>query len=136
MKIVSRPASRWPAIPSGVVLFVVLWALVVFLTHLYTHYMGAKIDTCLFHRLTGYSCPTCGTTRGVMALARGAWQEAFAWNPMTMTGGAVLALGVIGRAITGRALVFQLVPLEKRILTVLGLLALGLNWAWLIYSHP
>ncbi len=55
---------------------------------------------------------------------------------MTMTGGAVLALGVIGRAITGRALVFQLVPLEKRILTVLGLLALGLNWAWLIYSHP
>jgi len=136
MKIASRPASRWPSVPLGIVLFVVLWALVVFLTHVYTHYTGAKLDTCLFHRVTGYSCPTCGTTRGLLALARGAWKEALAWNPMTMIGGAVLTLGVLGRMITARTLTFQLEPLEKRVLMILGLLVLGVNWVWLIYSHP
>lgn len=136
MKIIPRPASRWPRIPLGIVGFVVLWALVVVVARLYTHYTGSRLDLCLFHRLTGYSCPTCGTTRGVLALAQGEWQQSFAWNPLTMTGAVLGSLALLGRALSARTLEFQFTAMENRILVALGLLVMGLNWAWLIHSHP
>ena len=136
MKIVPRSVPRWPRIPFGIIGFVVLWALVVAVTHLYTVYTGLGLDTCLFHRLTGYSCPTCGTTRGLLAMARGAWQESFAWNPLTMTTAVIGSLAVTGRVLSARTLEFQFTRLEKRVLIILGLGLLGLNWAWLIHSHP
>jgi hypothetical protein len=46
------------------------------------------------------------------------------------------SLAVLGRLVTSKTLAFQLTSLEKRILAILGLSALTLNWAWLIYSHP
>ncbi len=136
MKIIPRSVSRWPRIPLGIVGFVALWALVVIVARLSTYYTGASLDTCLFHRLTGYSCPTCGSTRGLLAMTRGAWKESLAWNPMTMTGAVVGSMVILGRAITAKTLEFQFTRLEKRILVILGLVILGINWAWLIYSHP
>jgi len=32
---------------------------------------------CLFLRLTGFPCPTCGWTRGFVSMAHGDWQSAF-----------------------------------------------------------
>jgi hypothetical protein len=136
MKIIPRAVPRLPRIPLGILGFVVLWALVVILSRLFTYYTGSSLDTCLFHRLTGYSCPTCGTTRGLLAMAHGAWRESFAWNPLTMTGTVFASMAVMGRAITAKTLEFRLTPVEQRILIILGLLAMGINWAWLIYSHP
>jgi hypothetical protein len=136
MKIVSRPVPRWPRIPLGIMGFAGLWALVVIVTQVFKHYTGADLDTCLFHRLTGYSCPTCGTTRGLLALARGAWRESLAWNPMTMTGAVIGSMAVLSRVLTARTVEFQFTPREKRALIIAGLVLLGVNWAWLIYSHP
>jgi hypothetical protein len=136
MKIIPRPVPRWPRIPLGIFGFVALWALVVIATRLVSYYGGSDLDTCLFHRWTGYSCPTCGTTRGLLAMARGAWRESFAWNPLTMTGAMLGSLVLLGRAVTARTLEFQLTLLEKRVLLILGLVILGINWAWLIHSHP
>ena len=113
-----------------------LWALVVIAGRVFTHYTGSQVDMCLFHRLTGYSCPTCGTTRGLLAMARGAWKESFAWNPLTMTGAVIGSMAVMGRMITARTLEFQFTSLEKRLLVIIGLVVMGLNWAWLIHSHP
>ena len=131
-----RPITRWPRISLGVAGFLALWALVVILARLYANYTGSDLDTCLFHRLTGYSCPTCGTTRGLLAVAHGAWKEALAWNPLTMVGAMIAIMAIAGRVITAKTLEFQFTPLEKRILVALGLVILGLNWAWLIHSHP
>lgn len=136
MRIIVRPATRWPRILPGLAGFVVLWALVVVCARLYEHHTGSRLDLCLFHRLTGYSCPTCGTTRGLLAMARGDWGQSFAWNPLTMTGGVIGSMAVLGRAITARTLELQLTAVENRILLILGLVLLGLNWAWLIHSHP
>lgn len=69
-------------------------------------------------------------------MARGAWRESFAWNPLTMTGTVAGALAVIGRALTARTLAFEFTPVEKRVLLGIGLGILGINWAWLICSHP
>jgi hypothetical protein len=136
MRIVPKPATRWPRFPLGIAVFVVVWALTVAGSRLLAHYTGTRLDLCLFHRATGYSCPTCGTTRGLLALAHGAWREGFAWNPLTMSGALLGSLAVLGRAITARTLEIELTPLEKRVALFLGLALLCINWAWLLRSHP
>jgi len=136
MRVVPKPVARWPRIPLGIAVFVVVWGLVVVASRLLAHHTGIAPDLCLFHRVTGYSCPTCGTTRGLLALAHGSWREGFAWNPLTMTGAMLGSLAILGRAVTARTLEVQWTVPEKRIALALGLAVLGLNWAWLIYSHP
>lgn len=135
MKIVPRSVSRWPKVPLWAIGFVVLWALVVVAARLVTAYTGSDLDTCLFHRFTGYPCPTCGTTRGLLAFGRGAWRAALLWNPMTMVGFVVGGLITLGRLVTARTLEFQLETWERRVLMSLGLVLLALNWAWLIHSQ-
>ncbi len=44
------------------------------------------LPPCTFHRLTGHPCLTCGTTRLLLALARGHVGEALAWNPLVAAG--------------------------------------------------
>jgi hypothetical protein len=135
MKISLRPASRWPVVPLWAVGFVVLWASVVILARVVAWRTGARLDLCLFHRLTGHPCPTCGTTRGLLAMARGAWRESFAWNPLTMMGAVIGSLAVAGRVVTAKTLEFQLTSRERRLLLTVGLVLLGINWIWLIYSQ-
>lgn len=36
---------------------------------------------CPIKQATGWACPTCGLTRGVLALGQGAWREALHWYP-------------------------------------------------------
>jgi Protein of unknown function (DUF2752) len=38
-------------------------------------------DVCLWHRLTGYRCLTCGLTRSVCHAIRGDWAASFAYHP-------------------------------------------------------
>lgn len=135
MRIEIRPISRWPRVPLWVIGFIALWAAVALAARGVGWYTGTELDTCLFHRLTGHPCPTCGTTRGVLALARGAWREAFLWNPLVMTGAAAGFLALTGRAMAARTLEITCSPRERRYLVFLGLLALALNWAWLIHSQ-
>jgi hypothetical protein len=39
-------------------------------------------DICLWHRLTGYRCLTCGLTRSVCHALRGDWAGSFAYHPL------------------------------------------------------
>ena len=47
---------------------------------------------CALRRATGLACPTCGVTRALALLARGAWRESLALHPWA----AALALQVWG----------------------------------------
>jgi len=49
---------------------------------------AAGPDLCLFHRLTGLSCPGCGLTRATALLVRGRLVESLALHP----GAALIAL--------------------------------------------
>lgn len=42
------------------------------------------LPPCPLHTWTGWHCPGCGSTRAVLALARGDWREAWAMNPLLM----------------------------------------------------
>jgi Protein of unknown function (DUF2752) len=79
---------------------------------------------CLFHSLTGLSCPGCGSLRAIHNLLHGHWTAAFHYNPLLIALLPVLA-GVLTsylcRLITGR----EPFPVFKRpfwIWVLLGLL--------------
>lgn len=47
---------------------------------------GFPTPPCPLHALTGIPCPTCGTTRGLVALFHGDMRTATAFNPLIMAG--------------------------------------------------
>lgn len=49
---------------------------------------GEATSVCLIRYVTNIPCPSCGSTRSVIALVNGHWFEAFYWNPI----GLLLAL--------------------------------------------
>ncbi len=50
---------------------------------------------CMFHALTGWHCPGCGTSRALHALLHGQFGEAFARNPLLFFLLPILAFGVM-----------------------------------------
>lgn len=69
-------------------------------------FQAAGWQICLFHRLTGLPCPTCGATRAAFALLRGDWAGAWGWHPpaaLLLPGLALyLAVGTISWVAYGR----------------------------------
>lgn len=99
------------------------------------HVSGVQV--CLFHRLTGLPCLTCGSTRALAALASGDVAGAFSRQPLAVA--VTIALGAVFAAYTfclfaARRHVFvRLEPSEWR---VAGLALAGLallNWVYLAW---
>lgn len=44
--------------------------------------MGKPIEVCLIKRFTNIPCPSCGSTRSILSLTKGNFNEAFSINPM------------------------------------------------------
>lgn len=104
----------------------------------YGRRLVAFLPPCPFRQLTGVPCPTCGTTRALLALSQGQLGNAFVHNPLT-TGFVVLA-GLVAVAwalahVCGVGLPQAFASLEKhwpwwlRVGVVAAFLA---NWAWVI----
>lgn len=97
--------------------------------------VAGRLPGCLFRGLAGLPCPTCGTTRAVLALVRLEPVEAMTLNPLAtlavlgLVGGGLLA-GVAAAA--GRPLGLPPLrgPLRLLRLSVVG--AALANWAYLI----
>jgi len=91
------------------------------------------VPPCLFRSMTGLPCPTCGSTRAVLALARLDLAGAVALNPLAAAGALVfLAGGLIAAiaALAGRPLrePQRYSPVAR--LALLG--AVAANWVWLL----
>jgi hypothetical protein len=55
--------------------------------------LASMAPRCVLHQLTGIPCPTCGTTRAALALARGDLVAALMLNPLVSL---VLVVGLVG----------------------------------------
>ena len=127
--------SRWPRPPAWAAALAGLWLLLVLAGVLLEWDRGAGMETCLVHRLTGHPCPTCGSTRVVVAFARGAWPEAFRLNPLVALGLLLGGLWLAVRLATGRTPRVALSPRERSWLLVAGVAALLANWAWVLRAQ-
>jgi hypothetical protein len=96
--------------------------------------LAAALPGCRFKQWLGIPCPTCGTTRAALALARLDLVEAFVHYPLAtvawilLVGGGMVA-GVAALAGYGVPEMPRRIPVTVRIALVVVLLA---NWAYLI----
>ncbi len=93
---------------------------------------------CVFKVMTGMPCPTCGSTRAVILLSQGNILSAFRMNPATS---AVFVAALVAFLCRITALAFNLPGMriglsdhEKNLVRVSAVLALLLNWGYLITS--
>ena len=106
----------------GLVLILCVVGVVAFVAH------SAGMLFCLFRKMTGFSCPCCGTTRACLAVLRGDFVGALTHNPLAV---AVIVLGpFIVWLRTQRKTWPRFVVITA---TVLGWVAFWLNWAYLLF---
>lgn len=126
-----RRLPRWPV---WAVATVVIWAAVMTGATVLHHLTGRGGSLCLFHRLTGVPCPTCGLTRGLLALCQGRWFTPWTLNPLLFTLLAIYGAILLFRVVTGYTIRFH--ATRRQTDTAWGLLILAIlaNWGYLIYA--
>jgi hypothetical protein len=97
-------------------------------------WLAPVAPACPFHAFTGLPCPGCGTTRAVLALARGDVAGAIGWNPLAalalLAGLAACALAPAWVALRGPLPVLApALPARARAALVLAFL---FNWSYLV----
>lgn len=98
--------------------------------------VGLPWPACVFHQLTGLPCLTCGMTRCAMQFFHGHFLAALKWNPLVFA----LLCGVIAFDVYALLVLVTRTPrlriascqAEKRYARAIIVLALALNWAYLI----
>jgi len=93
---------------------------------------GRPVELCLFKRLTGYPCPTCGSTRGMLHILQGDLAGAWTFNPLLFTVLAAAAALLAVRLAFGRTVRIRMTRGEQRIAWIVGIALLLLNWAYVI----
>lgn len=100
---------------------------------------GKPVPLCMFKRITGYPCATCGSTRAVMATARGDIVGAFALNPLVMTvlvGGPVVVIWRVmaarRRARLGLPVVYWS-PAQRIVAWIVAIGLLAANWGYVVW---
>lgn len=86
---------RRPPWPGWAILLVAVWLVLGGTALLLGATTGRAVQLCMFKHLTGCPCPTCGFTRGTIALFQGHLLRAWLYNPLlfsflTLLGGVVL----------------------------------------------
>jgi hypothetical protein len=98
--------------------------------------VGLPWPVCVFHQLTGLPCLTCGMTRCAIQFFHGHLLTALGWNPLIF----VLLCGVIAFDIYALLVLATRTPrfriafrqAERRYVRGIVILALALNWIYLI----
>jgi hypothetical protein len=132
MTLTLHKTSRLPYWPAWAVGIVLGWLAMVAAAQWLAWTLGQPMELCLFRRLTGLPCPTCGLTRGVLALFGGHASVAFAYNPLALCVAILASAALLARATLGLGLRVELSGGQRK---AAGALAAGLllaNWVYLI----
>jgi ABC-type maltose transport system permease subunit len=125
--------TRWPKIPWWAIAVVAVWLSLVAGAVQLSHQHGRVITLCPMKRLTGLPCPTCGSTRAGLAMLTGEPLQAWLWNPLVVSVGAVAAVVLLVRLATGCTLRLNFTRRDWRIATAALIIAVLANWAYVLY---
>ncbi|MFN3968945.1 DUF2752 domain-containing protein [Flavobacterium sp.] len=113
-----------------------------FLNHFYNN--GAYIDSlCPIKNVTGYACPSCGTTRAVMLLLQGKITDSLLINPFGIIVAVIMTIfpvWVLTDIILKRDTFFTAYKkteglIRKPWLAIVLILLVLLNWIWNLYKN-
>jgi hypothetical protein len=133
MKLTFQRGSRLPHWPWWSVLVVGAWGGLVATAAWLSRAWNVHATLCPFKRLTHLPCPTCGGTRGTMAILGGDPVQGFLYNPFLFAVLAAVATSLLLRLIFARSFRLQTSRRERKILWLIFLVLIGLNWAYLIH---
>ena len=132
MSIALQRVSRRPAWPLWAVGVFALWVAVGVVAIWLAEAAGRDVTLCVFKRLTGLPCPTCGITRAAGHALRGDWVGAFLMQPLLVTviGAFIVLTGL--RVALGRRIRLEMAPATRRVLIGLFVAAAIANWVYVI----
>jgi len=132
MKIEIVHISRRPRWPLWAVLLVLVWSSCgVTLVWLSAHF-HQPVQLCLFKRLTGVPCPTCGFTRGAISLLSGHIAQAWLYNPLLYLVLTLFLAVTAVRVIWARSIRINLTDKEHSAIWILAGLLFFANWIYVI----
>ncbi|NWG00898.1 MAG: DUF2752 domain-containing protein [Thermoanaerobaculaceae bacterium] len=96
--------------------------------------LAPHLPPCAFRALTGFPCPTCGSTHAALALLHGHPLEALRANPLATAAGLLFLLGGLAAPVWMEVrhtvpLLPTPLPLSVR---VAALATLALGWIWVL----
>jgi hypothetical protein len=97
------------------------------------------VQVCLFHRLSGWPCLTCGASRAAVLLAKGHPLQAFLMQPLMVAAGCAVGLWLLVYSFHLVALrqrvALRFLPRERRVLVFLILILAAANWGFLMVQR-
>ncbi len=90
------------------------------------------VTLCLFKRITGIPCASCGLTRGVLSVLRGDLAGAWLYNPLAITLLGIAVAWLLLWVVAARRIVLRLSRRERALFWVLVAAAVVCNWAYVI----
>lgn len=132
MKIELVRVRRWPQWPLWAVLIVLVWFALGSVTIGLSAYLGRTVNLCLFKYVTGWPCPTCGFTRGMLAGARGEFLRAWLYNPLLFTLLGIFFGITAFRVLSCRSIRVSLNRAERATVWIVAAVLLVANWVYVI----
>ena len=94
------------------------------------HFLGVAL--CPVKRFFGVPCPTCGSTRAFLALARGSVAEAFEIQPFVVAASFLAVPALVASFVSAEAKGFVLRICANRIVWIAAAVLAAANWAYVI----
>ena len=134
MRMEWRQCPRRLNIPPWALVVVGVWALVRGAAEWAIRHSSEPVCLCPLKAATGCPCPTCGGTRALIALMQRDLPGAMAANALVVCAGFVVLAYVTMRLVFGRCPKFFLSRPEHHVAVAMGLVALVVQWAYLLVS--
>ncbi len=133
MKISVITSSRLPNWPLWAVVLLSVWLILVLITVFLENIYKVEFQLCVFYRLTGLPCPTCGSTRGVLRAFNGEFVKAWLTNPFIFTMFMFIFFRLAGQLFFAKKITIIYSRLEQTIAYSLLLGFFILNWIYLLF---
>lgn len=129
-------ACRWPTVPRWAIGIVIAYFSLVGLYVWVADATGANpASMCLFRRITGYPCPTCGSTHMILAAARGHLREAAGYNPLMFSLLVLAMVLLVVRIVLRRRIVWITSARSRRLFAATFLMAVLANWLYVLAEY-
>jgi len=91
-----------------------------------------SMELCLFRKVLGFECPSCGVTRAFMAALDGDLISALKWNPLMFVVTILALENMILQLVFRRTIALEGTRRERRVVFFGFLLLLLINWIYIL----
>lgn len=96
-------------------------------------HLEQPLQLCLFKRITGLPCPTCGFTRGALRVLHGQPVSAWLCNPLLFSALGLFFAACLSRVLFARSVKITLGREERHAAWILIIGLFLCNWAYVIF---